>query len=237
MTDQFETEDFTTKLVMLIFFAVLYFIFRAKIQQAGDYSITKPIVEIFVVIFLIFTSQTVVWISRYYMPKVAVNNFSGSILGRPVVIKDRYDQSWALFNTGEYLEPFHGKGKLATLVIPLEHLRQAGKNFLGLTFVRIIPAKKLPPVVYSYLMHHSVDYNLQRVYFGKFTEEFQQDNPEAIDYELQIQSLQQQINLRDDLLEGRNDELVEMKKFAEEMSGSKQKWYEIFKRKESADKE
>jgi hypothetical protein len=238
----FEERGIGMRVLLFIFVACLYFLIR---RGHGDYYISKALTEIFVVAFLIISSQTVLWVSRYYMPHVTVNGLSGSILGRPTIIKGSgtrkgsglVSESWAVFNTGESLEPVHIRGKLATLIIPYSQLRRAGRNFVARTFVRKVPFHSVPPCVYSYLVHYSGDYNTENIFFGKFTEEFEADNPNIMDQEAHIQQLNTQVNLRGDLLEGRNDMLVEMKKFAEEMSGSRKKWFEIFKRSKEADEE
>jgi hypothetical protein len=181
--------------------------------------------EVFVVGFLLIAGQTVLWVSRYFMPHVAVNGFSGSILGRPVLRKDDREIIWCIFNTGESLEPFHFRGKIATLVVPYSQMNKAGRNYVGRTFVRRTPWKNLPHVVKTYLTNHSKDFNTDNIYFGVADEEFLHKNPDVENYEAYIEQLNRQINLRNDLLEGRNDELVEMKKFAEEMSGTKRRFF------------
>lgn len=226
--------DFTIPIFTFFFFAILYYVFR---KDAGDYTINKGVIEIMAVAFAIISGQTVLWISRYYMSQVTVNGFSGSILGRPVLLKDAHNISWVIFNTGEFLEPFHGKGKLATLVVPRSQINRSGKNYVGLTFVRKTPIKNLPTVVHSFLVHNQKDYNLNVIYFGKYSEQFIHQNPEITDFEAQVQNLYSQVNMRDDLLEGRNDILIEHKKFAEEMTDSKSRWTDVFRRKPEADKE
>lgn len=234
MGDFKEEQDLSLGFFIFVFIAIVYYIFR---RNAGDYFINKGIVEIFVVAMIILAGQTVIWVSRYFMPHVAVNGFSGSILGRPTILKDTYGVEWCVFNTGDALQPFYMRGKLATLIVPKSQVNKAGRNYVAKTFVKQTPVTLIPPVVYRYLQHSPGEYNMHKVYFGKFSEKFIHDDPKVAEYEAHIQNLQKQINLRDDLLEGRNDELVEMKKFAEEMSGSKRKWYEIFHRKEEADRE
>ena len=74
------------------------------------------------------------------------------------------------------------------------------------------------------------------IYYGKYSEEFKHENPEISDVEAQMNSLHSQVNLRDDIIEGRNDMLIEMKKFSEEMVGQKQGGFlGILKRRPEAD--
>lgn len=178
-----------------------------------------------------------VWVSRYRMPHVTVNNFSGSILGRPVVVKDHEGIFWAIFNTGEYLQPIHHPGKIATLVVPYNQINQAGKNYVGRTFVRRTPFNGLPNIVKHYLTRHKKDFNTNDIFYGKFSEEFVHENPSITDYEQQIENLNTMVNLRDDLLEGRNDQLLDMVEFGKRVSGNQKHWWEAFKRSPTADKE
>lgn len=227
--------------LLFVFFCCVYYLVRC---DGGEYYINKGITEIFIFSFLALSSQMVLWISRYYMPKVVVNGHNGSILGKPIIIKgsgsknnesDPIVENWAIFNTGESLEPFHLRGKLSVLVIPFDTLKTAGSNYISRVFVRRTPVMSLPSEVYSFLVHNSIDYNLENVYFGKFSEDFVDQNPDIMDYEAYIGKMNHQLNLRNDMLEGRNDMLIEMKKFAEEMSGDKKRWYDVLRRSKRAD--
>jgi hypothetical protein len=226
--------DSWTKVFLFIFLAFIWYLIR---QSSGYYYISKGLFEVIVVALIIIGGQTILWISRYYMPHITANGFTGSILDRPVLLKDKRDVIWAVFNTGESLEPFHFRGKLATIVLPYSQLHRAGRNFISKTFCRRTPFMKLPPVVYRYLQAHASEFNTDVIYFGKYSEEFAHADPDRVEHEAEIDNLNAQINLRDDLLEGKNDALIEQKKFAEEMTGSQRKWYEFFKRSKDADEE
>lgn len=223
------------KILVFIFAAIIYFVFRHYIQGAGQYGISKPIVEIFVIIFIYFSTSSIIWVSRYYMPHVAVNNFSGSILGRPIVINQQYrlkdklvNFSFAVFNTGEFLEPFHGKGKIATLVVPFTQLKSVGRNWIGTTFVKKFPLKLLPPNVYNYLIHHKSEFNLENIYYGKYSEDFISSNPDVEMLEQQLEASYQHTNFLRDILERRNDDLIEMTELGKKLSGSEKPWYSAF---------
>ena len=233
MSDTQEHDFWTTLGLYVIAILIIYWFGK----DWGDYQIKIVIVWIFIITFAIVSGQTIMWVSRYYMPHVTVNNFSGSILGKPVLLKDKIGILWAVINTGEYLEPFHSRGKLATLIVPWCQLHEAGRNYVGLTFVKRVPieTKLIPPVVYSYLMHNKSDYTQAYVYFGKYSEQFIHENPKIVDIEAEFSALQAQINTRNDLLEGRNDALIEQKKFAEEMVGGGSSWWNIFKRSPQQD--
>jgi hypothetical protein len=229
-----DNNDNVMKFLMFVVLAIVYWYIR---KDSGDYSLSKGIFEIIVVVFAWIAGQTVIWISRYNMPSVTVNNFSGSTLGYPVVVFGDDGQKWAIFNTGEYLKPFHGRGKLATLIVPANQVHSVGRNFVAKTFVQKINLNELPHQVYQYLKHYESDFNIEVVYFGKYDEPFIHKNPEVEDYESQIVRYNQQINIRNDLLEGRNDMLLESKRFADEMTGNKTTLLDIFKRKKESDEE
>jgi hypothetical protein len=232
-----ENSDRFMPILIFIFFGVLWYLIR---RSAGDYYISKGIFEVLALAFVLVASQAILWISRYYMPHVTVNGFSGSILGRPVLIKEvsldkkEEDIYYAVFNTGEFLEPFHGRGKLATLVVPWNQLNQAGRNFVGLTFVKKTPVRSLPPLVYRYLLRSGL-YNVENVYFGKYAEKFQHVDPKVALYEDQLENVQSQVNLRNDLIDDRNDVLAEQVKTAEELTHSKRSWLDFLRRKPTAD--
>jgi hypothetical protein len=232
--DNVDQNDLTTSAFLFIFVAIVYYFIR---RSAGEYLVSKPIAEVFIIAFLVISSQTVLWISRYKMPHVTVNNFSGSILGRPIVLQDNYGIKWALFNTGEFLEPFHGRGKLATLVVPFNQLKRAGRNYVGMAFVRRTPLRFLPPIVNKYLRFQAIDYNLKNIFFGKFSEDFEHANPDITSYEEKISSLHSQVNFRDKLIEGNNDEIIEQIELGKKLSGQDDKWWKAFRRSPEADKE
>ena len=234
-----DNKDFGVKILIFCFIGCVYYLIR---KDSGDYYINKGIMEVLVIGCLILFSQTVMWVSRYYMPQVTVNGHTGSILGRPIVVKSSgvsrpgdsstIQKQYSVFNTGESLEPFHIRGKLSTLVVPKEQIHRSGQNYIGRVFVRKVQYESLPPEVYSYLQHHSGDFNTEVIYYGEYSEEYTFNNPDTIDYQAQITKLNSQINIRNDIIEGRNDLLVEMKKMAEEVSGSNKKWYEVLRRPE-----
>jgi hypothetical protein len=243
-------KDSLSPVLVFIFFSILYYLVRANIQEAGFYEIRQPAVEIFVIAFLIVSGQTIMWISRYFMPHVAVNGFSGSILGRPTYISQKYkskdkdnqektlDYTYAVFNTGESLEPFHIKGKLATLIVPSVALKRAGQNYLASTFVKKFPVKFLPPDVYNYLIHHENDYNLENIYFGNFDEEFASENPDVTNFQDLLDASHSQTNFLRNILEGRNDDIKEVYELGKTLAGNDDKWYQkLVRRSKTADEE
>lgn len=232
-----EEKDVLTSVVIWILVAVVYYFVRVKFQNAGQSGLNTAIVEIGFAALCISSGKVAVWFSRYYMPKVCVNNFSGSILGKPVSIKDDNGVDWAIFNTGESLEPVHLRGKLATLIVPLSAIKELGSNWAGSVFVKKTPLNFTPPVAYNYLVHHSEDYNLENVYFGKFSTDFETTEPVISDYEEKIQALHSQINFRNDIIENRNDQLFEMYELGKKLSGNEKRWYDFLKRSKTADEQ
>lgn len=229
-----EENDTFINVIIFVFFAIIFYL-AGEYFKWGFYTIKVSITWIFSVAFCMITGQTLMWISRYFMPHFTANGVSGSILGRPIRIRDKDGMEWAVFNLGECLEPFHFKGKISTAVCPWSQLNRAGRNYIAKTFMRRVLPGSIPSVVYNFLQHNKDDFNVKIIYYGKFDEEFLHKNPEISDYEDKIASLNTRINLDKDIIEGRNDVLVEMKKFADEMSGNGFSWTSIFKRKERQD--
>lgn len=202
-----------------IIFGIFALIWYFVNQEAGFYTIKKPLFEIILVFLALVVGKLATWVSRYHMGWVATNNFAGSILGDPIVLKDAHGIRWAVFNTGVSLYPVPMQGKLATLILPFEQINKSGKNYVARTFVKRTPVRMIPPVVYKFLMHNKSNYNTTEVFYGKYDQEFMHENPKTADYEQREQDLFSQINLRGDLLEGRNDEFTEMHEFAKELTG------------------
>lgn len=221
-------EESVTKWVFIILIMLIWYWFR---KDAGDYYIHKPKFEILCALALYYATEFVIWKGRYYMSQVCVNNFSGSILGRPIP-KGKY----AIFNCGEVIDPIHFRGKIATLVVPKDQLRKAGRNYVGLTFVKKTPLLLLPTVVHRFLYHHESEYNLDNVYFGEYSEKFLEANEELPDYEEEKLNMQKQLNVRDRMIEGDDDLMVEKVKTAGEMRGDKP-WWSFMKRKKDDDDE
>lgn len=230
-----EENSSTIKIAFFIAVATIYYFLR---KPSGDYSIQKPVVEVAVILLFWSLSSFWIWISRYNMPHVTSNNFNGSILGRPVVLKDINSVEWLVFNTGDHLEPIYGPGKLATLILPKNGTYRAGKNYVSRTFVSKTPINFLPPIVFRYLYHNQNNYNTENIFFGKFAEESIDENKDTPKYEHLIQNLNSQVNERDKIIERDNDTLVEMKKMAEEVTGQKQSWWKgLFAKKETQENE
>ena len=193
--------------------------------------------------FCIVTGQTIIWWSRYKMPKVAVNGFNGSIWGKPHPVLDDDGVVWAIFNTGEFLEPVRGKGKLATLIVPwykkkedgskIFYLKQAGKNYIGMTLVELKPLKFVFGSANNHLRMNSEKYNLDKIYIGRYTEEFIYSNPVILDHQAKEEVLQLRINSQRKAMEGNNDELVEQIELAKKMGGTESTWSKFLSTKKN----
>ncbi|GAF78775.1 unnamed protein product, partial [marine sediment metagenome] len=71
-----------------------------------------------------------------------------------------------------------------------------------------------------FLMRNEDDYNLKNVYFGKYAEEYLHNHPEIVKFETELAEINNQLNLRNATLEGRNDMVVEQINLARELVGS-----------------
>ncbi len=218
-----------SKVIVFTLIGIVYYLIR---RDSGEYYMSKPIMEILVFSFFVVAGQTILWWSRYYMPHVTVNGASHSILGRPIVLQDKDKSEWLVFNCGESLEPFHFRGKLGTLVVPKPSMKRAGRNYVGLPFVKRTPVLALPKVVSRYLFRNKDQYNIEKIMFGRYTEEFLIDNPQIPDFEDVRENLLTQINLLTRVIEGNNDHLLEMMEMARSITGEKKKWYQVFKKDE-----
>ncbi len=176
------------RVFFFISLGLIWIFFRTYYLESGEYFINKSIVEFGVVSLIVLSHETVLWVSRYFMPHVTVNGHSGSILGRPVKKTQRFrivdkvtgvektiDLSFAIFNTGESLEPFHFRGKISTLIFPWVSLAMSGQNYISLTSVQKVNFKSLPPRVYNFLVQNKDLYNIDNVYNSQLIFFLQQD--------------------------------------------------------------
>jgi hypothetical protein len=221
------------KRILVVGLVVLYYFIR---RDAGDYYINKGIIEMTYLAFIPWLMTTaILWKARYQMFHVTVDGFSGSFMGTPPMVKD-HKIIYAIINTGESIDPVHVKGKLATLVIPRNQLNKVGNNLVGSTKVKKLPLHKLPRNVYRYVRDHETDFNIDNVYFGFYDRSFMHENPDLKQLEADLENIHALINEQDDLLEGKNDRLIEQMEFAKQISG-KPSWIEMFRRPPRSDEE
>ena len=153
--------------------------------------------------------QTIVWWSRYKMPKLVLNGFNGSIWGDPQPILDRKNQKWLLFNTGEYKEPIHGRGKLASVIVPASQVKKVGMNYIGSTLVKKTPFRVLPSAIFDELRAYGELFSKEVVYFGYVDEYFIHENPKFKDLQAEIEAQNSRINSQRLQIEGKDDEFIE----------------------------
>lgn len=203
------------KWYIIIFGLAVWILIR---RGAGEYFVKKALLEVGVILLLIFAGEYAFWFFRYYMPHVTANGFCGSIGARPYVVGD-----YAIFPCGEVYEPFHLQGKLHTLVVPKKHVLRSGRNFISLIQVKKTPMIQLPEEVHRFLYHNQEKFNIAQIYYGEYTEEFRHENEVLPDFEEERANLRKQINMRNRIIEGDNDMLVEVMKTAREL-GQESGW-------------
>lgn len=187
---------------------VLYFIvcfiiwFWVRTKPPLEVSATIGFLTAWTAIFAV--GELFVWISRYELPKVVTDSFNGSIYENP----DKIGQ-FGVFNTGYSLYPVPMRGKLATLVIPLSQLRKYGGNFMSRCRVKKTPLNCLPPDVCRYLKRNDGRYNIKNIYFGDYSEKFSFENEIIPEMKEVTEDLNRQINEAREVIEGKNDMLVD----------------------------
>jgi len=163
---------------------------------------------------------SIIWISRYFMPHVAVNGCCGSTDGPPVCIKDHNEKEWLIFNLGDSHYPTPMRGKLGTLVVPKLLMRHEGRHWVGTVFAQRTPFKRLPPALFSYLYHNSSDYNTKEVFFGQYTTgDFALLSSVDLHRDEIISDLNIRYNSRQKLLEGDHEDIEELIETGKEVLG------------------
>lgn len=202
-------DNVVPKIFVVILLICIWYLIR---RNSGEYYINKGLFEILIVSFLYFTGEYLIWMFRYYRPHVCVNGFSGSIEGRP-----RIEGDYAIFACGYTDKPIAISGKLATLVVPKDHIKKAGRNYVGLTYVKWWPLLNLPHQVSHFLYHHEDQYNTQNIFFGYYSEEFLKANEKLPKMIREKTNYERLINERDRFIEGDDDLLIEKMKTAKEL--------------------
>jgi hypothetical protein len=172
------------------------------------------IVIIFGLVFAYGSGKWIIWRSRYYAYQVNVNGCHGSIYGKPEYIRDdsvRKGFVWAVFNLGHSTFPISLRGRLATLIVPADQIHEAGKGFNGVTLVHRTPIGNLPYPVHSFLRHNSDSYNLDVVYFGKYSKEYLDNSGLENDLNSQIESLNYLIGIYQKTIEHDFSHIEEIK--------------------------
>lgn len=210
---------------------VFFLIMKGKGYVQIDYGLFWPLL----VGCLILSGQTIIWWSRYQMPHLVLNGFSGSILGRPEPVRDKNGVVWAVFNTGEYLDPIHGRGKIATAICPWNQLNQLGKNYAGATLVNKTPFRLLPSFLNNFLRYNKDRFNIDKIYYGFVSEKFIHKNPKFDTLKEEIENLNSRINSQRKIIEGKNDELIEQIELNKKITGRENPLMGILRRNPNAD--
>lgn len=187
------------------------------------YYFPYAIVHVVAVLWFISIGTGIIWRSRYRGHHVTVNGVSGSIYGPPEYVPDPSMGKgfhWAVFNLGfSMLPPL--RGKLGTLVVPADQLYVAGKNYVGLTLAVRWPLGLVPNRVNFFLRQNEGDYNLNKIYFGKYSQQFIDNSGQEKDLNEQIKAKDSLINVLQKANENKFDGFEEIKEFADRMTGNK----------------
>lgn len=218
-----KNEDVDIKFwLIFVFVIILWAIIR---RNDGEYYINKGLVEIGGACLIYFGSEYAFWFFRYYMPHVTVDGFCGSIGKRPYIVGD-----YAIFPCGEVFQPVHLEGRIHTLVVPKRQIKRAGRNYIALTKVKKTPILQLPENVHRFLYHNQTDFNVKHIFYGEYTEKFIQEQEELPDFTEEIANYRRQVNIRNRMVEGDNDLLIEQMKAAREL-GEDKKFFGFLKKK------
>ena len=209
--------SFWTSIAVIFFFVVRHF------YPDTQWFFPPSIVIIFSFIWFFSVGKSIIWVSRYRGYWVAVNGIAGSIYGKPEYISDPSmgkDFYWAVLNLGySHFPPL--RGKLSTLVVPADQLYPAGKNYIGLTLVQLVPLSLIPPRVNNFLRRNESSFNLEKIYFGLYSQNFVDNSGNHEDLVLQLQAKDSYINVLQKAVENKFDTFEEIKEFADRLTGNK----------------
>lgn len=194
--------------ILLVVGVVVWFFTRDKIIN----DLRGYVFALFIWFAMFCSVELTEWVSRYYAPKIVVDDYTGSIEGDPAPVG-----SYAVFSTGYAKFPIPHDSKFSTVVVPLERLHKVGRNWNSNTQVMRYPLNKLPPEVCTWIKRFPNKYNKNVILFGQYSREFKYDDEKAIASEALRQDLEQQINDARDIIDGKNDQTILEVKKAKEM--------------------
>jgi len=232
----FEEDEnpYLIKALLLALVAIVYALIR---RDAGEYYVNKALQEEIIFFLLFFGSMYLVWFFRYWMPHVTCNGFSGSIGGDPFIVG-----KYAIFPCGEVYEPVHIPGKLHTLVVPKKHMRKVGRNFVSAVYAKPVPLLNLDEEVQRFLYRGKGRFNTHNIFSGDYSEKFLKKNSDPLKMEETLpefieekENLNRRVNVRNRMIEGDNDLLVEQMKAARELG--QDSWWRRFLPKKREEKE
>lgn len=179
------------------------------------------LVLIFAFIFFWGAGKWIVWMSRYKSYQVNVNGCHGSVYGKPEYVPDPSCGAgfvWAVFNLGHSTFPISLRGKLGTLVVPGNQVYPAGKGFVGLTLVQKWSLGSLPYPVQRFLRKNEADFNLDNIYFGKYSQEFVDKSGSERDLNAQITAQNNYIGVLEKTVEHDFGHFEEIKELSDRLN-------------------
>jgi hypothetical protein len=209
---------------------LIFFLVMRHIYPDGKYYFPYSIPWIFGIIWFVSVGKSILWRSRYYGHHVCVDGIHGSIYGKPDFVPDPSMNSdldknfhWAVFNLGFSLLP-PLRGKLGTLVLPANQLYEAGKNYIALTLCRKWELSQLPHAVSSHLRDNSNDYNLENIYYGKYSRNFIDNSGMESDLNTQIRTKDALIDSLLQTIKNKFAHYEELKTLVD-IVGGKENWF------------
>ena len=226
-------------------FVFILYIYAGKeyIYVDMQYFVPYAVMHVFVLIFFVMIGGSIMWRSRYFGDHFVADGVSGSIYGSPIYVrdismdtKDVPNFHWAVFNLGFSLLP-PMRGKIATAVIPAHMLVQAGKNYETLTMVQKKPINLCPYAVASYLRYNHDDFNLENIYFGKYSKKFVDNSDVGENKDVQIEALNSLITAQKKIIEDKFGDFETLKEFGDRITGSKYSLKGVLKRSTEPEEE
>ena len=223
MEETFDNLDFFRMSLYVVVFIVALWIGN-RFYPDVRWFFPPSVVLAFVLIFGSNFGKYILWKARYRCYQVCVNGCHGSIYGKPEFIPDSTMGEgfmWAVFNLGHSTFPVSLRGKLATLIVPADQLYSAGKSFIGLTLVQKWALNILPPDVSTFLRRNEEDFNLDNIYFGKYSQTFIDNSGKEMSLNSQINAKNSEIDILRKCMENKFGDFEEIKEFADRMNSNK----------------
>lgn len=200
-----------------------YFFLIRYMYPDGKYFFPFAVIHILAFLWFASIGKSVIWRSRAKGYQVTCDGVSGSIYGKPEYVADPSmgkDFHWAVFNLGySHLPPL--RGKLGTLVVPADQVYPAGKNYVGLTLVQKYPFARLPSPVQFFLRRNKGDFNVENVFYGKYSQQFIDNSGVELSLNEQIEAKNSLIGVYQKTIEHDFEHFEEIKEFGDRLTGNK----------------